>query len=229
MSASKSDNIQLDQLLTGNPEQLTKLLMVCFKPDEDTKHPAISTAELIALLNEATRDPGEHLISQAKSVITPEQSLSKKDFAILSFAELLTTTLANSNNLDAQFAEKIKLLKINISTKMLHNISWILDSAHPLQQSITAIYKQAVGWQPSKSKAADKFFPVISDFIEELARATDDITFSQINNNMISHFNQEQTRLDKLEHRLKRCRDWCAESKVCPAAKCETDKPANSR
>lgn len=209
MASDTHNNLTLDAILNGDSEQLLRLLASCYPaPSHESRH-AISQDHLLELIKSikpeeiCSDSESRTFVEIVHSRIEPLDYIADPFYGLLVFTDKLFMTLSQLGKLDSAFHSALAGLKPYVASKLIQNPGFIFNIEHPFHIALSAIHQHAIGWQPSDGRVADKFLPKLEELIFQLANADDDSKVALIGNDIISFFNQNQTRLDKLENRLR--------------------------
>jgi hypothetical protein len=203
MAFQSSNEIQLDKLLTGNRDQLGKLLALSFPIKKDDSRQDITTEELVQLLHKTANGQPSTLADHIEQNLKPTESLLPKDYSILKFIDRLFLTLTQQNTLDNKISTLLNKLAAPSACCFLQDSNWLWNTDHILHTSITAIHKFSIGWHSGKSKAADRFYPKLEQLITEISQATDTNSTDLAAKKLLGFFDNEHKRTEKLEERLR--------------------------
>jgi len=209
MASDNLNNLTLDTMLAGDCEQLLRLLATCYPaPNHESRHP-ITPDQLIELIDSIEPQPATadkafaSIVDRVHQLIEPVEYIADPYYSLLVFTDKLFMTLDQLGKLDNAFQAPLSSLKPYVAKKIIQDPNFIFNIEHPFHIALSAIHQHAIGWQTSEGRVSDKFLPKVSDLIQQLANAGDDSDIALVCNEVISFFNQNQTRLDKLENRLR--------------------------
>lgn len=200
MSITTSNSVIPDYLLAGDSDELSLLLQQSFPRRKQSKRTPLEKSDLLELLKQHSTGS---LIDSLKPCLNDEQTLSDKDFSTLHFVDQLFQLYRDSNQLHDDIADHVDQLRALIASSLIQQDGFILDSKHSVQQCITAIQTNTLGWQPETGRAADLYINTLKKLITDLTKSNNASELLKAKRAIQKFFTKDLKRIEKIEQRLR--------------------------
>jgi hypothetical protein len=200
MSTSTINSVVPDYLLAGDSDELSLLLQQSFPRKKQSKNSPLEKDDLLAILKQYSTGS---LINNVKSKLQSQQTLSDKDFSTLHFVDQLFELYHDSSQLHDDISCLADQFRPLVASSLIQQEGFILDKKHAVQQCISAIQINTLGWQPEKGRSASHYIEAIAELIRAITKASDAGALLKAKRALLLFFNRDLKRIEKIEQRLR--------------------------
>lgn len=200
MPTSPTNSAVPDYLLAGDSDELSLLLQQSFPRKKQSKLSSLEKDDLLTMLKQYSNGS---LINDLKSKLQGQKTLSDKDFSTLHFVDQLFQMYHDSSQLDDDISCLSDQFRPLIASSLIQQEGFILDKNHSIQQCITAIQINTIGWQPNKGRTASRYIKALGELIRKITHASDAGTLLKAKRALLLFFNKDLKRIEKIAQRLR--------------------------
>jgi hypothetical protein len=200
MSSSTTNSVVPDYLLAGDSDELSLLLQQSFPRKKQSKRISLEKDDLLTILKQYSTGS---LINSLKSKFQGQQTLSDKKFSTLHFVDQLFEMYHDSSQLHEDISCLTDQFRPLVASSLIEQDGFILDKNHSIQQCITAIQINTLGWQPEKGRSASRYIETLGELTREITKASDAGALLKAKRSLLLFFNKDLKRIEKIGQRLR--------------------------